>query len=79
MAQESLFSQGLLIIEASRSHSDTPQSACLPRTRDQPVAETNTWHTQHSQENINAHGGIQTHHSSKWAATDRTNTGIGTS
>jgi hypothetical protein len=32
--------QALLIIEASRSHSDTPQSVRLLWTRDQPVAET---------------------------------------
>jgi hypothetical protein len=33
---------GLLIIEASRSHSDTPRSVGLPWTSDQPVAETST-------------------------------------
>jgi hypothetical protein len=34
--------QGLLIIEASRSHSDTPHSVGLLWTSDQPVAETST-------------------------------------
>jgi len=37
------------IIEASRSHSDTPQSVGLLWTSDQPDAVTFTWHkTQHS-------------------------------
>ena len=35
--------QGLLIIEASRSHSDTPQPVGLLWTSDQPEAETSTW------------------------------------
>jgi len=35
--------QGLLIIEASRSHSDTPHSVGLLWTSDQPHAETSTW------------------------------------
>jgi hypothetical protein len=40
--------QGPLIIEASRSHSDTPHSVGLLWTSDQPDAETST--LQHSQE-----------------------------
>ena len=37
-------SQGLrLIFEASRSHSDTPQSVGLLWTGDRPVKETSTW------------------------------------
>ena len=40
--------QDLLIIEASRSHSDTPHSVRLLWTRDQPVAET-THNTQKRQ------------------------------
>jgi len=32
-----------VIIEVSRSHSDTPHSVGLLWTRDQPVAETSTW------------------------------------
>ena len=35
--------QGLLIIEASRSHSDTPHSVGFLWTSDQPVADTSTW------------------------------------
>jgi hypothetical protein len=33
----------LLIVEASRSHSDTPHSVGLPWRSDQPDAETYTW------------------------------------
>jgi hypothetical protein len=42
MAQQPLVGQGLLIIETSRSHSDTPQSVGLLWTSDQPDAETST-------------------------------------
>jgi hypothetical protein len=42
MVQQPLVGQGLLIIEASGSHSDTPHSVGLLRTRDQPDAETST-------------------------------------
>jgi len=34
---------GLLIVEVSRSHSDTPQSVGPLWTSDQPIAETTTW------------------------------------
>jgi len=43
MAQQPPVDQRLLIIEASRSHSDTPQSIGLLWTSDQPVPETSTW------------------------------------
>jgi len=39
VAQQPLVSQGILIIEASWSHSDTPQLV-WPRASDQPIAET---------------------------------------
>jgi hypothetical protein len=43
--------QGVLIIEASRSHSDTPHSVGLLWRSDQPVAETFTWkHTRLTRE-----------------------------
>jgi hypothetical protein len=42
MAQHPLVDQGL-IIETSRSHSDTPQSVGLLLTGDQPDAEIATW------------------------------------
>jgi hypothetical protein len=41
-ARQPLGGLGLLIIEASRSHSDTPHSVGLLWTSDQPVAETST-------------------------------------
>jgi len=43
MAQQPPVGQGLLIIEASRSHSDTPNSVGILWTSDQPDAETSTW------------------------------------
>jgi hypothetical protein len=42
VAPHSPVGQGLLIIEASRSHSDTPHSVGLLWTSDQPDAETST-------------------------------------
>jgi hypothetical protein len=42
-AQQPLAGQGLLIIEASRSQSDTPHSVRLLWTSDWPIAETSTW------------------------------------
>jgi len=44
MAQQPPVGQGLLSIEASRSHSDTLHSVGLFCTSDQPDAETSTWH-----------------------------------
>jgi len=35
--------RALLIVEGSRSHSDTPHSVGLLWTTDQPGAETHTW------------------------------------
>jgi hypothetical protein len=43
MVQQPPVGQGLLIIEASRSHSDTLHSVGLLWTSDQPGAETSTW------------------------------------
>jgi hypothetical protein len=42
MAQQPLVDTVILIIETSRSHSDTPNSVGLLWTSDQPVAETTT-------------------------------------
>jgi hypothetical protein len=66
MAQRVLFVQFLLIIEASRSHSDTPHSVGLLWTSDQPNAETSIW--QHT--TLFAPGGIRTHNPSTPAAAD---------
>jgi len=43
MTQQPPVGQDLLIVNASRSHSDTPQSAGLLWTNDQPDAENSTW------------------------------------
>jgi hypothetical protein len=43
MTQQPLVGQGLLVIEASRSHSDTLHSVGLLWTSDQPDAETCAW------------------------------------
>jgi hypothetical protein len=51
MAQRPLVGQGPLIIEVSRSHSDTPQSVGLLWTSVQPLPDI----TQHSEE-TNSHG-----------------------
>jgi len=42
MAQQPLEDQGLLIVDESRSYSDTPHSVGLLWTSDQPDAETST-------------------------------------
>jgi len=44
ISQQPLVGQGLLIIETSPSHSDTPHSLGLFWSSDQPIAETSTWH-----------------------------------
>jgi hypothetical protein len=52
MARQPLRGQGLLIVEASRSHSDTPHSV-------EPVAETSTWlHTTLTRDRHPCPGGI---------------------
>ena len=43
MAQQPQVGQGLLVIEASRSHSDTPQSVGFLWTSDETHAETSAW------------------------------------
>jgi hypothetical protein len=46
MAQQLVVGQGLLIVEASRSHSDTPHSVGLLWTSEQPVEQNSTrYHT----------------------------------
>jgi hypothetical protein len=71
IAQQPLVGQGLLIIEASRSHSDTQHSVGLLWTSDQPDARPTPDNTQHSQAtDIYARGGIRTRNPSKRAATD---------
>jgi hypothetical protein len=61
--------QGLLIIEASRSHSDTPYSVGLIWTSDQLDAENSTWqHTTLTRGNVHVSGGIRSRNPSKQAA-----------
>jgi hypothetical protein len=71
-AQQPPVGQCPLIIEASRSHSDTPHSVGLLWTSDQPVAvrplPDNTQYSQ--QTNIHARDGIRTHNPRKRAAAD---------
>jgi hypothetical protein len=64
--------QGLLIVEASRSHSDTPHSAGLLWTTDQSDAETSTWQHITQETDIHASGGIQTRNPSERAAAEPT-------
>ena len=70
LAQQPLVGHGLLIIEVSRSHSDTPHSVGLLWTSDQLHAETSTWQqTLQSQEKeIYTIGGIRTLNPSKRTA-----------
>jgi hypothetical protein len=67
-----LVDQDLLIIEASRSDSDTPQSVGFLWTSTQPDGETSTWQKiHHSQEtDFQAHGGIRTRNPKKGAAAE---------
>jgi len=82
MALQPLVGQGILIIEASRSHSDTPHSAGLLCTSDQPDVGILPANTQQSQEtSIQVPDGIRTRNPKKRAATDHAlyhaNTGVG--
>jgi hypothetical protein len=70
MVQQPLVILHLLIIEASRSHSDTPHSVGLHCTSDQLVAETSTWQHTTLTRDRHAHGEIRTHNPSKRAAVD---------
>jgi hypothetical protein len=68
MAQQPLVGQGLLIIEASRSYSDTPHSVGLLWTSYSPDAETSTWQHTTPTGDIHAPSGIRTHSPSKGTA-----------
>jgi len=62
----------LLIVEVSRSHSDTPHSVRLVWTSDQPIAETSTWHHKNTHKRqIHVPGWIRTRIPIKRAAADR--------
>ena len=66
--------QGLLFTEASRSHSDTPQSVGLLSASDLPDAEPPTWQhaktQQPQQTTVYTPGGIRNRNSSNRAAAD---------
>ena len=68
MAQQSPLGQGLLIIEASPSHSDTPHSVGLLRMSDQPDSANVT--RQHATKETDIHSGIWTRIPSKRVAAD---------
>jgi len=70
MEQKPLVGQGLLIIEASRSYSDTPHSVGLLWMTDVPVAQTSTCTTHNTHKWLTSigSGGIRTRIPSKRAA-----------
>jgi len=71
MAQEPIVGQDILIVEASRSHSDTRQLTGLLCTNDQSDAETATWqHTTRTIDRQLCPGEIRTRNPSKRAAAD---------
>ena len=82
MAQQPLVGQGLVIIQASRSHSDTPHSVRLLFTSDRSEAQTSTWQHTTLTRDIFVPGGIRTSNTSKQAVANprirpRAYTGIG--
>jgi hypothetical protein len=75
MAEQTLVGQGLLIIDASRSHSGTTTvgtillDECLARRREKHTALTRDWHSR-------TRRGIRTRNPSKRLALDRVATRI---
>jgi len=72
-ARQPLIGQGFLIVEALRSHSDTPHSVGLLWTSDQLVAEADTYttHNKHKRgtsTNSIALGGTRNRHPSNQVA-----------
>jgi hypothetical protein len=72
MKQHPTMGQGLLIVEASRSHSDTPHTVGLLWKIERPHAQASTWqhnstHKRHASTNLS---GIRTRNPCKWAAAD---------
>jgi hypothetical protein len=71
MARQPLVGQGLLSVEGSRRHSDTPHSVGLLWTTDQPDEEPLPDNPRHSQEiYIHAASGIRTRSPSNQEAAD---------
>jgi hypothetical protein len=70
MVQRAPVGNGVLLFEASLSHTETPQSAGLLWTSDRLVEEVQPDNTQQSQQtDIHTLGGIRTRNPSKQAAT----------
>jgi len=64
MVHQPLVGQGVLIIETSQSHSDTPQSVGFLWTSDQPIPETSTWqHTTLTRDKYPCHRRVSNRHS----------------
>jgi hypothetical protein len=62
---------GLLMVEVSRTHSDTPHSVGLLCTRDRPVAQTSKWqHTTFTRDKHPCPWRNSNPQSSKWATAD---------
>ena len=70
MVREPLVGQGLLIIEASGSHTDTPHSVGLLWTSDRPVADLLLTHSTHKRQTSMFSSEIWTHSPSKQASAD---------
>jgi hypothetical protein len=71
MTQPPLVGKGFLVIEASRSHSDTPKSVVLLWTSDHSEAETSAWqHTTLTRDKLPRAGGVRTCSTSKRAAAE---------
>ena len=70
MAQNPLVGLSLLIIEASRWHSDSPHSVRLLSTSDRPCEENYICQQTTLTRDIHASGGIRTHNPSMRAAAD---------
>jgi hypothetical protein len=71
IVQQPLMDQGLPIIKASRSYSDTPHSVEVLSTGDQPDVETSTWqHTTLTRNRYPYRGGTRTHNFSKRTPAD---------
>jgi hypothetical protein len=83
MAQQPVVGRDLVIMEASRSHSDTSHSVGLLWTSNQPDAETSTWqhNNRHKRHTSNALAGLEpTVPATEWPQTrtfDRAVAGFG--
>ena len=70
VTRQPLLDLGFLVIEVSRSHSDTPHSVGILWTSDQPVAETSNWQHTALKTHIIARRSIRTRDPSNRSAAD---------